>query len=388
MTVKFRSYLFLILAVGIFSAAFHGLGLTKLAPWHLVYSDTLGFFDRAVASGFPYISKLIEYPVLTGFFIQFSGFLGKSRFGYYLASVIGLIAAAAAVTYFMYQILPEPQRKKLLPYWIFAPSMIVFLTSNWDILAILLVVTALYFFHKQKFYWGTFFLSLGFSAKFYPILYFLPLLLSSGGGSASGGKKLRWKNRLAIIGILVATTAVLNGFFAYYYFDAWSYFYNLNAFRDPNPDSIWTIIRYFVWPFEVGTINWLSLILFGGSYFYLIYRYRRESLIKIFTIVTLLFVLYNKIFSPQYLLWLLPFFALYLPPPRKWFYLLEFSNLAAFFSILPWFFLDHDLFYFYLASPFVVIRHISLIVIFFYALKKPSAELPQINPRAKFGVCG
>ncbi len=358
-------YLILILAVGILSAGFHGLGFVKSVPWHLVYSDTLGFFDRVAAPGFAYISKSIEYPILTGLFIQLAGMIGKTKAGYYLASVIGLIAAAVVTTYFLYKILlarqaggPDGQKSNLLRYWIFAPTMLVFVTSNWDILAIALIAAALYFLHKDKFYWGVFFLALGFSAKFYPILYFPILLL----------KRRRWQEWAGIIGILVATTAALNGFFMYYHFDTWSYFYTLNTFRDTNPDSIWTVIRYFLYPMEVSTVNWLSLVLFSGSYLYLIWRYRQESLGKLFLIATLLFMLFNKIFSPQYLLWLLPFFVLYWPLPKTWFYALEFSNLAAFFLILPWFFLGRDMFYFYLASPFVVFRHLVLFFILFWLL--------------------
>lgn len=352
-------YLFLILLVGTASASFHGLGFVKSIPWHLVYSDTLGFFDRVAQPGFAYISKLIEYPLLTGLFIQLSGMVGKTRAGYYLASVAGLIAAAVAATYFLYQLLPEPQRKNLLCYWILAPTMLVFVTSNWDILAISLITAALYFLHKDKFYWGVFFLALGFSAKFYPILY-LPILLF---------KKSRWQEWAKIIGILVGTTLALNGFFMLYHFDTWSYFYTLNTFRDPNPDSIWTVFRFFVWPLEVSTVNWFSLILFSGSYFYLIWRHRRESLIKLFAIATLLFVLCNKIFSPQYVLWLLPFFVLLPEIKKRLFYALEFSNLAAFFVILPWFFLGRDLFYFYLAAPFVILRHLVLILLLLKVIK-------------------
>src|SRR3989338_5521047 len=193
MVYLLRHYLFLIILVGALSAGFHGLGFIKSVPWYLVYSDTLGFFDRVAQPGFAYISKAIEYPLLTGLFIQFAGMLGKTKAGYYLASVIGLVAAAVIATYFLYKILPESQKKNLLRYWIFAPTMLIFVTSNWDILAIALIVTALYFLQKDRFYWGTFFLTLGFSAKFYPILY-LPILLL---------KRRSWKEWLAIIGILL-----------------------------------------------------------------------------------------------------------------------------------------------------------------------------------------
>lgn len=365
MNYSLRHYLFLIILVGFLSAGFHGLGFIKSVPWHLVYSDTLGFFDRVAAPGFAYISKPIEYPLLTGIFIQLAGMIGKTKAGYYLASVIGLIAAAAIATYFLYKILPESQRKNLLRYWIFAPTMLVFVTSNWDILAISLIAAALYFLQKDRFYWGAFFLALGFSAKFYPILYFPILLL----------KKRSLEEWVKITGIFIGTTLALNGWFMLYHFDTWSYFYTLNTFRDTNPDSIWTIFRFFVWPLEVSAVNWLSFILFSSSYVYLIWRHRQESLVKLFLIATLLFVLFNKIFSPQYFLWLLPFWVLYFQPPKKWFYALEFSNLAAFFFILPWFFLGRDMFYFYLASPFVVLRHLVLIFLLWKILQRPHGEL-------------
>ena len=241
-------------------------------PWYFGLQRYAWIFERATAAGFPYISKFIEYPVITGLFIQLGGFLGGSRAGYYWISVAGLIACAVIATYFLYQILPETQKGRLLRYWIFAPSMVIFLTTNWDILAITLVVAALFFFHKEKWYWGRFLLSLGFSTKFYPILYFFAATYKSSALEKSPGYYRHF----------VATTAALNGFFAYYHFDFWYYFYSLNALRDPNPDSVWTIIRYFIRPFEMNTVNWLSFVLFGGSYFYLILKNRKESLLKLF----------------------------------------------------------------------------------------------------------
>ena len=52
------------------SIIFHGFGLLRSAPWHVVYSDVLGFYETARAPGFPYLHKLIEYPVITGVFIH------------------------------------------------------------------------------------------------------------------------------------------------------------------------------------------------------------------------------------------------------------------------------------------------------------------------------
>ena len=357
---KLNNFIFWIAVAVLISAAFHGLAAIKSIPWWVVYSDTFGFFDRAVANGFPYISKQIEYPVLIGFFIQLAGALGKNRIIYYLVTVVLLGAAAVLTTGLLHRLIPEGNKNRLWRYWIFAPSFLVFSMYNWDILAILFTVAALYFMQKERDYWSVFFIALGASAKFFPILFLLPLFL----------KRRKIGEWLKIGGIFGGTTLLLNGYFMAYHYDFWSYFFQLNTTRAPNPDSIWTIFRYFIWPFEISQINAISLILFSASLFYLLWTRRKESPAKLCFIAVLLFLLFNKVFSPQYILWLLPFFVILDLPAVGWFYALEFANLAALYSILPWFFSGHNMFYFYLATPFVLVRHFILLKILMFAIRK------------------
>lgn len=331
----------------------------KSVPWYFVYSDTLGFFDRVAAPGFAYISKPIEYPILTGFFIQLAGMIGKTRAGYYLASIAGLLAAAAIATYFLYKILSDGQKNNLLRYWIFAPSLLIFLTYNWDILPVLFTAIAFYFFQKNRYPTTSAFLALGASAKLYPIFYIAPLIL----------KAKDWAERIKIILVFGLTFAAVNLPFMIWNFSGWSYFFNLNSLRNSNPDSIWTIARFLFRNLTIPEINFLSAVLFLALAIFVLWKFRQENFIKICFLLTLIFLLTNKVFTPQYLMWLLPFWVLLPELKAKWFYALEFSNLAAFFSILPWFFLGRDPFYFYLASPFVILRHLILIFILFQLLR-------------------
>jgi hypothetical protein len=368
-----RICLFAIIAVGLISAAFHGLGLVKGVLWHIVYSDTLGFYKKIAGPGLPYLDKNIEYPVITGWFMQLASWLGQTRAGYFIVNSLFLIILAALATYFLSLILarsasteanasqsrksegPEQNREKLWLYWIFAPSMFFFSTYNWDLIAVLFVVLAFYFSAKDQNGWAAFFLALGFSAKFYPIIY-LPILILK--------NPKKW---LKITGVFVAVTVFLNFPFAFLNFEGWSYFFTLNNLRNSNPDSIWTIARFFFRNLDVSTINFLSLLFFGGSYLLLLWKQRNENLIKLCFAATLLFLIFNKVFSPQYILWLLPFLVL-LPAVKKWqFYSLELSNLMTFFLILPWHFISKDIFYFYLSAPFVLIRHVVLLTLLFYA---------------------
>ncbi len=348
-----QKFILTIVAVGLFSTAFHGLGLIKGAPWQIVYSDSLAFYQRISAPGLPYLSKNIEYPVITGWFMQSMAWLGQSRAGYFIFNSLFLILIAAAATYFLYQLAPEPNRKRLWQFWIFAPSMLIFSVYNWDLIAVLFSLAAFYFAQKNKSGWAAFFLALGFSAKLYPVIY-LPILILK--------NKKGW---LKIIAVFLATFLILNSFFLIANFAGWSYFFTLNNLRNSNPDSIWTIVRFFFRNLNVPAINFLSLSFFGGSYLFLLWKRRTENLIKLSFAATLLFLIFNKVFSPQYLLWLLPFFVLLPQIKKSWFYVLEFSNLAVFFIILPWFLISKDITYFYYASPFVLIRHAALIALLF-----------------------
>ncbi|MBI3114647.1 MAG: hypothetical protein HYZ07_01670, partial [Candidatus Harrisonbacteria bacterium] len=148
--------------------------------------------------------------------------------------------------------------------------------------------------------------------------------------------------------------------------------------------------RFFFRGLDVAGINALSLTLFVGAYAWVMARFRKAPMLQLCFAATLLFLITNKIFSPQYVLWLLPFFVL-LPAIRSWqFYLLEGANLATFFAILPWFFFGHDMFYFYLASPFVMLRHAALIGITIAAYRtmsrahgNPSVTLHGTYPATK-----
>ncbi len=354
---KVLPYIIGIVCIGLASSILHGVGIFKIASYHyFLYSDIPNFFSKAAISGWPYINSQLEYPVLTGLFMRLTAILGGNLRGYYIANSVLLVALAVVSTFLLYrmlrqssaQVLPSAERNKLWRYWIFAPSMLVFSVYNFDLLAIFFVVIAMYSVWKGRDLWAAFFLALGTWAKLYPVFYFLPLLL----------KQDSWRKRINIVLIAGAVTLALNLPFAIANFDSWAYFFTFNSGRVSTFDSIWTIFR---WSFpqlqDKNAINFLSLPIFAFWYFWAVWKYRGESLFKSWYLATLIFMMTNKVFSPQYLLWLLPFFVV-LPAPKYWkFLIFEFSNLIILFLTLSWFFGGQNLDYFYASVPLILIKY-------------------------------
>lgn len=361
---SFYFYGTLIGVVGTLSAVLHGIGLLPNAPWHFVYSDIIPFYDKAVAAGLPYLNKLIEYPVLTGLFVHFMGIIGGNKGWYYFFSAIGLVGFAGAATFILYKFRQwVPIEKSLLSFWIFAPSMAVFLIYNWDVIAVFFVIAAFYFVQRGNHYAAAALLAFGFSSKFYPAIYLVPLVLAQ--------KPL--SRKISVVAIFIATALLINGFFMIANWEGWAYFFIFNNLRNANPDSIWAAVQLLTGLLKASTINIISFLSFGVTYSLFLWRFRTQHPIFLSLGGTMLFLLFNKVFSPQYILWLLPFFVL-MPPPKRWFYLFEFSNLAALLAILAWLFLSKEQIYAQLTVLFVLIRHFALFILFLQVLRKKIAS--------------
>jgi len=176
-------------------------------------------------------------------------------------------------------------------------------------------------------------LGLAVATKFYPLVFFGPLLLLC----------LR-AGRLRAFTVTAASAAVawlaVNLPVAIVAPVGWARFYGLNAGRAADWGSIWYYFETERWPFlstlGIGPLDTLSFAIFlaGCALIAMIILAapRRPRLPQVFFLVLAVFLLANKVWSPQYVVWLVPLVVL--ARPRLWSYALwQAAEVGYFFAI-------------------------------------------------------
>ncbi len=361
------------LLVSLASLAYHSMVLISDAYIFIfTYTDVSAFAKRALVPGWMYLGKTIEYPVLVGNFIQVMGWLAGNRVLYVLYSSVSLIAIGLFALYFLYRMVPDDQRDNLKVYFIFAPSIFLFLVYNWDILAVCSTVLAFYMVRKQKDVWASLFLALGFLAKLYPALFLLPILM----------KQDSWIKRGQIVFTFGLVAVLANSFFALKNFKAWFFFFHFSSVRGADYGTMWKLLTPLFPPYlyDVKILNLLSLFLFVISAGFVLWRYRKANIIQLSFWVLLLFILFNKVFSPQYLLWLLPFFVLLNWKNKRLYYSLEITNFIYLISVLSYLFKPHYQLGYVISGIFTALRLISLVWILSSSIKNyESTEIVRVD---------
>lgn len=280
------------------------------------YSDVfpLWFAERLHEGAVPYLDHPVEYPVLTGaqmYLAQQVVELAddaavRPRLFYDVtallnaASVLGVLVLLAAAGL-------HPRR---LLWWAIAPTMVVYATLNWDPLAILCMVAAVVLHRRGRDGLAGLAAGLGVAAKLLPGVV-IPFVVLT---------RLRQGDRRSAIAHVAAAAgawAAVNLPVALVAPEGWRRFFDLNRERPPDFDSLWFLAeRIRGMPLAVAGVNlWSALLLGAGAVVIVAVGSRCRppgAWWELALPVLCWFLLTNKVYSPQYSLWLLPLCALVL----------------------------------------------------------------------------
>lgn len=317
----------------------------------LCYSDLPPLYGiRGVADNvFPYVhgelsaageltDGAIEYPVLTGVFMWVSGLPVDDPNQFFVVSAVLMAPAALATAY----VLARMAGWRAL-MWAAAPALFLYAFHNWDVLAVVCAVAGLWSWSRRKPVWATVWFALGAAFKLYPLFFLAPLFFD----------ELRRRGFLRALGATgagVATVALVNAPFALASFDGWLATYRFHARRGPNFDNLWNLwFPSDTWLGDYGTLTPdqlnVATAALTGAFFLValgaaLWRSRREEAFPFLQTCAALvaaFLLWSKVHSPQYALWILPFFVLLRVNPLWWAgYAL--ADAATYYGVFQWFY--------------------------------------------------
>ncbi len=272
----------------------------------------------------------IEYPVLTGVFMYASALFVDKGDDFLRISALLLTPFALLVAYLVARLAGW---RALL--WSLAPALILYAFHNWDLLVVAAAVTGIWLWARGHPAWAGVAFGIGAAFKMWPIFFLAPLLLD---GWRSGS----FRRGLGAAAAGVGTFVAINLPFALVNFDGWWATYAFHQERGPNFDSIWWV-GWAEWGAE--KVSLVSSALTAGFFLVILgvswwLGRRRGDYPFVQTCAALLvaFLLWNKVHSPQYTLWILPFFAL-LHLNVLWWFAYAIADLAVYIGVFRWF---HD----------------------------------------------
>ncbi len=283
------------------------------------YSDAVPFWGlRGVAAGqLPYVEARIEYPVLTGALIWLEGLVVRTIGGARGDAFDFLLVVSMVNTALAFAVLRMMERAGVPLirrwWWAGAPPLVLYLGHNWDMLAVALAVATVLAARRGEAMAGAALAAIGTAAKLFPVLL-LPLL---GLGAlfrpaASWGSRVTGAAGLAVTAI--AFWGALNLPIALRAFENWSEFYAFSTARSGTAASIWEIMAVQGWwATDIAARNLWSFVAFASGAAAIVgLGWRRHGAAPwvLFTPVLAWFLLTNKVYSPQFDLWLYPFLLL------------------------------------------------------------------------------
>jgi uncharacterized membrane protein len=288
------------------------------------YSDFPELFrNRGLAERtFPILGEgsQFEYPALTALIAGVTAWLvpgsgiSDARMLAYFDINVALLAAVTVVT-----VLATARTTRRRPWdsamVALAPGIVLAGTINWDMWAVAMLALGMYFFSRQRLVLAGVFIGLGTATKFYPLLVLAAILLLA---LRTG----QFRPLLVTAGAAFASWLAANLPFALANPAGWIYFFQFSADRDAGYSSAW-----FAYNLVAGRLRWtelspaavdilspvLFLLICGAIAAVALTAPRRPRIAQLAFLIVAAFILTGKVYSPQFVVWLIPLLALARP---------------------------------------------------------------------------
>ena len=279
----------------------------------------------------------LEYPVLTGLVLYLAALPSTSDETFFVWNAILLSGFALGTTLVLFRSVRDPRR---VAFFAAGPPLVLYAFHNWDLIAVFFATLGLHAFTRGRWILSGVSLGLGAAAKIYPA-FFVPIL----GLALLRDEHPKFDRSVRLVGAAAGTFVALNLPFLAMNPSLWWETYAFHLRRGATYESPWYAIAEYVRRTDLAQLSFsdarllqavIAVPLFLAVLAWLGWRVwtRRMPPIVACLGVLLMFLLINKVWSVQYTLWILPFFAL-MPLDWKRFASLEAADVAVYVTVFP-----------------------------------------------------
>ena len=259
------------------------------------------------------VTRYMEYPVLTGLFQGIMGAVARTtsplvampESGWYFTLTALVLSVLWVITI---RLVVDLTGNRIWDTLLVAasPLIIVHAFTNWDILSIVLAIAAIHAAARGKSGIAGLWIGLGVSAKLWPLFLLGAYLVLA-------VRQQRWMPWIKMVATAVASWLALNVPIMVAYPEAWGEFTRLNSTRGWEWTTIWAVMsRSFGWEgFDGGSgepVIAVTLLLFVASCVAIAlfgWKVQRQPRVaELIVLILVAFLMFNKVYSPQYSLWL------------------------------------------------------------------------------------
>jgi hypothetical protein len=276
------------------------------------FSDIRGFYGMHFSDGqhqWPFSTHTllgaaesihpVEYPALTGLIMWLiSFFVEPAQFAWvdYFRITASLHVILYAITAYYIKVLAG---RKWAIVFIISPAVLYSLNRNWDIWAIVAMIWAIYLFEKGKFRMSAVVLAVSIATKLFPIVLLFPIFIYF-------MRRKEFRIFIEYFAITMGSWLLINIPFMIINFRGWSYFYEFSYKRGLGSASIFEVTGILGFGIPTWSILFyiLNALLFGGLGLYLWKSARNVPLTESAFFTMFAFILFNKQYSMQYVIWL------------------------------------------------------------------------------------
>jgi uncharacterized membrane protein len=281
------------------------------------------YFDRELATQNPYFAdvpfdKQVEYPVVLGEVMQVIAWIARKleldhvaqAVRFYDVTVV-LLGICLVVGVLLMAAVAGPTRRWDALWYAISPAVILAAYINWDLVAGALSMGMLLAWARKRQVLAGVLLGLAIATKFYPLMFLGALFLLT-------LRSARWRPFLVTAGAAAGAWLVVNVPFMIFAWDGWRRFYVFSQERGVDWGSPWLFFQRKGWGIlgegDVSKLGMVALaVLCLGIAVLAMTAPRRPRLAQICFLALAAFMMTNKVWSPQFVLWLVPFAVLARP---------------------------------------------------------------------------